>query len=92
MSKLTSARASIPIAKPGCPPPPLRGRAAVIKPAAALFLDQGARAAQNFLGGSLRAETLLPAVFARAKYLVRCAKRLESAMAFQNSLRQDPAS
>lgn len=39
----------------------------VVARAALVFLEHGARAAYQFLGGSLRAEELLPKVFARAK-------------------------
>ncbi len=76
MSKLTSARAGIPVGKPGTPPRPLRGPAKTLQPAALVFLEHGAKAAHKYLGGGNRAKLMMPAVFLRAKYLVRQAKRL----------------
>lgn len=52
-----------------------------IKPvheAAAIFLTFGAAAAFAYFANPLRAKILMPRVFLRAKYLVRCAKRLEA--------------
>lgn len=78
MSKHTSAKSGVPSAKPGAPIP-LRGRdkLGVVHRATVVFLEQGARAAHQYLGGSLRADILMPLVFARAKYLARVAKRVE---------------
>lgn len=46
----------------------------VIARATLVFLEHGARAAYEFLGGSLRANELLPKVWVRAKYLERRTK------------------
>lgn len=46
-----------------------------IHQATLVFLEHGAQAAHDALGGGMRGDLLLPKVFARAKYLERCAKR-----------------
>lgn len=71
-------------AKPGSPPRPLPGKAAVLEPAAKVYLaalDAGEYAAESaafwHLGGGLRAAILMPLVVRRAEWKQRVAKRRE---------------
>lgn len=51
-------------------------RRRLIQEATVAFAEHGAEAAAKLLGSPERQRLLLPKVFARAKYLERCAKRL----------------
>lgn len=55
---------------------PVPSTKGVVARATLVFLEHGARAAFDFLGGSMRGELLIPKVFARAQYLERSAKRM----------------
>lgn len=79
MSRVSASRMTPPSAKPGAFPSPKPGRHGVIHAAAIVYAEQGARAAHLFLGGSIRAQLLLPKVFARVKWLARCEKRIQEA-------------
>ncbi len=77
------AKSGVPSSKPGAPPIPHRsGKPHVIRNATVTFIAQGAKAASKELGGGLRAKLLLPLVLARAKFLVRQAKRFDLEKAF----------
>lgn len=55
----------------GQPPRPMHKP---VKQAAKIFIEDGVDACREYLGAR---QDLLPKVFARAKYLERCAKRLD---------------
>lgn len=54
---------------------PVPSTKGVVVRAALVFVEHGAKAAREYLGGSLRADELLPKVFAQAKFWERKAKR-----------------